>query len=449
MDQYFSIFYMLTISFPEALVVSFFVIIFIGGSPRLQEIILIALIQTVIAYIVRAIPIPMGMHTLLQTISYIVLISVITRNTILASSVGVVAAAIIFILSEILVTQLVKAATGLTMVDLVKDEYNRLLFTVPATVLMLAITILFRKNNITFIRITGWNYLRLKYNVNTEHGISLLYRKYLPAMVFVFLPLLLLWLFNFTHVPVQLGSYGDYDQYFFKGWFNVLIIFLSFMSLWTVQRMGKYMDKEMEAANAEETISRLKELILSIRKQRHDFNNQLQVVYGLIQMGKCEKAGEFIERTNQYISGPAEIIKTDNYNISALLYTKLGVAEARGIRFDISIDCSLKSFPLKANEVGSLLGNLIDNAFDAVENNSGGDKLVSLEVSLRDAYLVRVSNKSAVEITDDIFSPGFTTKKGHSGLGMTIVKDIVEKYKGCIRAFSEEDFVEFKITIPK
>ncbi|MFZ5646265.1 MAG: sensor histidine kinase [Bacillota bacterium] len=451
MDPYMSVFFMLTVSFPEAVVLSYFVITFMGGKSRLPEIILIALIQAVVAFIVRSLPIPMGMHSIFLMVSYIVLICLIARISMWASSVGVVVIAIIFILTEVGVTQLVTAVTGLTMSGLVNDHYKRLLFTIPTTAVLFATAVLFKKFNITFARITGWQAIKEKYRVTPDPGSSVLYKEYLPAVVFIFLPLLLLWLLNFTHVSVQVNDSGGYYPDLFKILFNTLIIILAFMSLWAVQSIRKSIEKEMEAARAAETIDRMKELIFSIRKQRHDFNNQLQTVYGLIESGSFGGAREYIKNTYHYVSGTGELIKTDNPAVSALLYTKIGIAETRNIKFDIVIDCSLEEFPLNGNEASSLLGNLVDNAFDAVEANEGGERLVRVDITAeRGEYIIEVANRGHMDLSlsGKIFSPNFTTKKGHGGLGLAIVKEITDKYRGGVQVSSGDGETVFRINIP-
>ncbi|MFZ5651299.1 MAG: sensor histidine kinase [Bacillota bacterium] len=451
MDPYMSVFFMLTVSFPEAIVLSYFVITFMGGKPRLPEIILIALIQAVVAFITRSLPIPMGMHTIFQMMSYIILIFLIARLSMWASSVGIVVVVILLIMTEVGVTQLVTAATGLTMSDLVNDQYKRLLFTVPTTVVLFAIAVLLKRFNVTFAKITGWQAIKEKYQETPEKGSSVLYKEYLPAVVFILLPLMLLWLLNFTHVSVQVNDSGGYYPDLFKILFNSLIIVLAFMSLWALQRMRKSIEKEMEAARAAETIERMKEFIYSIRKQRHDFNHQLQAVYGLIETGNYGGAREYIQNTYHYVSGTGELIKTDNPAVSALLYTKIGIAETRNIKFDISIECSLEDFPLKSNESSSLLGNLVDNAFDAVEKNEPGDRLVGLDITAeRGEYIMEVANRGRLEadIKSKIFAPNFTTKKEHGGLGLAIVKEIAGKYKGDIQVSSEGGETVFRVNIP-
>jgi len=112
-------------------------------------------------------------------------------------------------------------------------------------------------------------------------------------------------------------------------------------------------------------------LVDSSRKQRHDFHHQLQTIYGLLESGACERARDYINRVFSIVFKTAELISTDNLSISALLYTKTGLAETKNIKIEINVECSLKEIPLTPLEAESLLGNLIDNALEAVEEKTG------------------------------------------------------------------------------
>lgn len=451
MDPYMSVLFMLTISFPEAMLASYLAIQFMGVRPRLIEVVLVGLIQAVVAFIVRSLPIPVGLHTIILVISISVLIHLISRMPFLSSAIGVIIVIIINILEEVVVVQIMTAATGLSLDIVVNDPYLRLLFFAPVACSMMATIVLFKRYNITFIKIIKWQAFKEKYLAGSDLKDGNLYKEYLPAVIFIFLPIFLLFILNFAYISVKIDVYSGYYPDLFKILFNALIIVLAFVSVWTLRRISKSIEKELEAKKAAETIEQLKELILSIRKQRHDFNHHMQVVHGLMETGSYEKARDYIQKTYHYISGTGELIKTDNPAISALLYTKIVIAETRNILFDIRIDCSLEEFPLNSNEASSLLGNLIDNAIHAVNNNEPGSRVVRLEITAeRGEYYIEVANRGEIDpiLAEKIFKANFTTKEGHAGLGLTIVKEMVEKYKGIINVTCESVETVFRVKIP-
>jgi len=453
MDPYMSILFMLTISFPEAMLMAYFAIQFMGGKPKLPEIVLIGLIQSVVAFIVRTLPIPIGLHTILLILSIATLIFVISRMPLWASLIGVIIGIAFYLLQEIFTGQIMLNISGMTMHDVVNHPYMRIIFFFPSVVVMLGVITLCKKYQINFGRIANWQSLREKDSIimhDRVPGFSI-HKEYLPAVIFIFLPVLLLFVLNFTYVSVNLEDYSGHYSNFFKALINGLIIILAFVSVWALRRINRSIEKEYEVKKAAETIAQLKELILSIRKQRHDFNHNLQTVYGLIEIGNYEGAREYIQNTYHYVSGTGELIKTDNPAISALLYSKIANVEARNIRFDIGIECSLEEFPLNGNQASSLLGNLIDNAVDVVDKKEGEDRAMRLNITAeRGEYIIEVANKGEItpHLASMIFTPNFTTKEGHAGLGLAIVKEIVDKYKGGTQVFSLAGETVFKLTIP-
>jgi len=179
---------MLTTSFPEAMLITYFSIQFMGGRPRLPDILLIGLIQAVVAYIVRSLPIPMGLHTILLILSFAVLIHLIARVSLWAASIGSIAGVLVVILVEPVVSQFVIFITGLTMESLLDDHFKRILVSMPVFFIMLLIILLFKKFGLNFARITRWQVISERYHVDINTGSADIYKQYLPAVVFLFLP---------------------------------------------------------------------------------------------------------------------------------------------------------------------------------------------------------------------------------------------------------------------
>jgi signal transduction histidine kinase len=94
--------------------------------------------------------------------------------------------------------------------------------------------------------------------------------------------------------------------------------------------------------------------------------------------------------------------------------------------------------------------NLIDNALDAVPR--GGH--VTVSAARRNTFIaVRVLDDGPgipPEVREHIFDPFFATKdvgKG-TGLGLDIVRRLVERHDGDIELASEPGRIEFTVTLP-
>jgi signal transduction histidine kinase len=104
------------------------------------------------------------------------------------------------------------------------------------------------------------------------------------------------------------------------------------------------------------------------------------------------------------------------------------------------------------SELNQVWTNLIDNAIDAMESK---DNPV-LEIETRkDREFIQTfvrDNGAGIpeEVMSRIFDPFYTTKeigKG-TGLGLDVVKTIINKHRGTIKVRSEAGKTEFEVCIP-
>ena len=189
----------------------------------------------------------------------------------------------------------------------------------------------------------------------------------------------------------------------------------------------------------------------TLRSQRHDFLNHLQVVYSLMEMDEYSEASNYIEKVYEDIKKVNRVLKTSNVAINALLQAKQLDCEERGIAVGLKISTALDKLIVPSWEMCRILGNLIDNAMDATEENLS--KLIQIEIleELKSYKFIVKNNGFMIhkDIVDKIFQPGFTTKgeKGQ-GMGLAICKGIIDRYGGKIELESNQTYTVFEITIP-
>src|SRR5206468_3279564 len=87
----------------------------------------------------------------------------------------------------------------------------------------------------------------------------------------------------------------------------------------------------------------------------------------------------------------------------------------------------------------TILGNLVDNAFEAVSGAGGAGRMSVTVVDDDDAVTVRVADNGPGiprEVTDSIYRDGYTTKPAvgptRRGLGLAIVHRLVQRLDGTI-----------------
>lgn len=114
------------------------------------------------------------------------------------------------------------------------------------------------------------------------------------------------------------------------------------------------------------------------------------------------------------------------------------------------LETDLPAIQLDADQMGRALSNLISNSVDALP--SEGE--ITLKLNRRDSYQIITLTDNGPGISPEqlprVFEPFFTTKARGSGLGLSIVKQIVEYHQGYIDVSSEAGVgTKFTIRLPE
>jgi signal transduction histidine kinase len=127
-------------------------------------------------------------------------------------------------------------------------------------------------------------------------------------------------------------------------------------------------------------------------------------------------------------------------------------SKKKGMLVDLNLDENLPEIDGFPGELNQVFTNLIDNAFDAMEESS--EKVLNIATHRQNGNVhVHIKDTGPgipEEIKSRIFDPFFTTKdvgKG-TGLGLDIVKKIIEQHKGRIEFNSSTEGTEFKLILP-
>lgn len=231
----------------------------------------------------------------------------------------------------------------------------------------------------------------------------------------------------------------------------VLISFLNtFINIKDIQRLGQINSKNDTLV---QTLSQLEELNKTLRAQRHDFMNHLQVVYGLIELEEFSDTKDYIEKVYNDIQKVSRVMRTSNPAFNALLQAKVLAGEKRGIETRLTVNSRFDKIKIPTWEFCRVIGNIIDNAIYALENSQGNKYIeIILHEDIKYYYFTIKDNGSGMpqDIIDKIFDTGFTTKgnKGE-GMGLAITKETLLNYGGSINVRVDNGETIFEGLIPK
>lgn len=208
-----------------------------------------------------------------------------------------------------------------------------------------------------------------------------------------------------------------------------------------------------EGTYTPETIKNLENLNSVLREQRHDYLNHVQVIYGLMELGEYEEAKRYMEPVYNDLIKVGKALKTAHPAVNALLQAKMQKGEKENINVYVEVKSNLKHIPMEAWELCKILANIIDNQITALGQRESNRKLYIDIGEYGTSYIFSIYNNGPVigeDILPYLFVQGFSTKKGDNcGMGLYIVKRIVDRVGGRIQVDSNSEKTRFTVELPK
>lgn len=228
--------------------------------------------------------------------------------------------------------------------------------------------------------------------------------------------------------------------------FSCILLVLNLLTFYVLDRLEEYsaayyekelLTRQNRAYRAEFDLMRQSERQTSVL--RHDMKNHLAVLREYAAQGKLQELERYLDAFGQKLIRPG-LIHTGNPDIDSILNYKLGQAEAAGARLELDVTLP-ESFTADAFDLNIILGNLLDNAVEALP--ASGDRWIALSLRVdRGVFFLRIANSydGMTFQTAGPDGPIYRSRKkgeGH-GLGLGIVRRIVDKYHGELQIESAE-----------
>lgn len=180
----------------------------------------------------------------------------------------------------------------------------------------------------------------------------------------------------------------------------------------------------------------------ALRSQTHEFMNKLHVIIGMVRMGYYERLTSYVSQiSNQYQAEVGYVAKKIKDPVLAgFVMGKLSLVREAGAEMILSEDSFLPepAEPEFVHELITILGNLINNALDAVEHSTV--KHINLGFYYESDILKIDIGDTGIgieeEVKKSIFEQGYSTKGNDRGLGLYLVKRSLERLGGTITVSS-------------
>ena len=205
--------------------------------------------------------------------------------------------------------------------------------------------------------------------------------------------------------------------------------------------------QKIEEKNRED----LRSFMLKQRTQRHDFNVHLMALSGMLDEHREQEMRNYLDEMLSSAREVSQLMPLDDPAVSAMLNRMVADAKKRGITVECLIYYSCTDICCNAYEFNMILSNLIRNSCDAVEQAPQEKKHVTVTIlKRRGQCILRVENwvPEGITLDENIFQPGFSRKKGHSGIGLSAVQDLVRSYHGTVFFEQEDSVVRLIVQLP-
>ena len=217
--------------------------------------------------------------------------------------------------------------------------------------------------------------------------------------------------------------------------------------------------RKQEIDRLAQALPQIQEYSEVLRTQTHEYSNKLHTLAGLIQLGSHKEALDLIGRET---SGYQELLGTLAETVpepllSAIILGKYNRAQELRINFQLDPESRMIDIPENINreKIVTILGNLLENAIEAAQENSSGKRLVQLSMTdFGNDLIFEVEDSGSgieYESIDLSLQHGFTTKSGAGrGIGLSLVQENLKYLGGHLTVVrSSIGGMRFTIYIPK
>lgn len=188
---------------------------------------------------------------------------------------------------------------------------------------------------------------------------------------------------------------------------------------------------QQELANAEAGTD-------TLRAQVHEFRNRLHAIAGMAELERYDDLRGFVQEVISRLDGRMAAVsgRVEDPAVAALLVAKASRADELGIEFVVSDGSRLGQHePALSADLVTVVGNLVDNAFEAVPRGRG-----RVAVDLQDdgtQIVVQVRDTGAGFGADELaraFETGWSTKAGEDapgrGFGLALTRMACRRHGG-------------------
>lgn len=222
---------------------------------------------------------------------------------------------------------------------------------------------------------------------------------------------------------------------------GVLLLLKWAMSKWVHHSIATHHNHLLEKHFLE-----VENIYRQMRGWKHDYHNHIQLMQAYIEMGRFDEMAKHLSDLTDDMRQMDTVLKTGNIMIDAILNSKISLMMASGVMVNAKATVPSKH-SLSDVDLCALIGNLLDNAMEAVEKvHTSQDRFVRIYIRpMKGQLYISVSNACVGKP-----KKGFlvSKKSGDHGLGLYRIHHLTSKYGGYVNQQMEEGVFATEVTLP-
>ena len=192
-----------------------------------------------------------------------------------------------------------------------------------------------------------------------------------------------------------------------------------------------------------------KETYEEIKSIRHDLKRHYNYLRELARQNNVHEIECYLDELCSDLKRTEDLYVCDNLVLAVALYDKEQTAKEQTITFSKSITAN--TFPFTDSELNSILTNILDNAFEAVEKVTESERKVLFVVKEinQSELMIHCENTYNKEAYNNLsfLSTGKDDKVNHR-YGTKIVKSIVQRYHGTVTYWKDDMNFYVRVIVP-
>ena len=241
--------------------------------------------------------------------------------------------------------------------------------------------------------------------------------------------------------------------------YKVTIILLVFLAIdlyltYLMRQISKSYktEKELELVTQQSMMqlsayNELNEKYNNSRRIIHDVRKHIASLDGLINANKTDEAERYKGLLNAELDKLIPGFECDSAILTVVINNKIETADTMNVKFRVDAEFTDINF-ISNLDITTIFSNLLDNAFEASGELPEDNRYVWLSITRRNYFVFIYVENTFLKVDSSDGKEFRTTKKYHSGLGLTNVKSAVEKYNGSFIAHTEGNKFITEVLIP-